>query len=527
MGRYPWTRLGVLLLAAMVLTPLVLLLGSWFQVDLEIWQHIREYVLWDITQNTLVLVVSVALLAGLLGTFAAMAAVLFEFPGRRQFEILFLVPLAFPAYVLAFIYSEWMGYGGIWETILTTLWVPKDSFLMHPTPAWKAPIVLSLALYPYVYLLARQAFRTSGHSAIEVARSLGQNRTKALVRVVLPLAVPWILAGLTLVAMETAADFGAVAILSLDTFTTEIYKSWDSRHSIHSAGQLASLLIGFILLLLLAKNFFSSKAGFRSIGNPNVAANRIKPGYTGQCLLVLLSTFLILAACVLPVLQLLMWTVDTVAVSDSLNRHLSLLTNSALLGLSGASILMALTLFLVFAIHFRMQRGSGLWVEAITLGYAVPGSVLAIAVFGFLLTIQSMLPFLDFRAGLFALLMGLCIRFFAVSFRSLEHTLERVPRSVIDSSGLLAPGLWVKFRKLILPLTRPGLITGFLLCSIEIMKEMPMTLMMRPFGWDTLSVEIFELTAEGMWEEAAFPALCLVTLSCLPVIFLMRREKLL
>jgi iron(III) transport system permease protein len=392
--------------------------------------------------------------------------------------------------------------------------------------------VLVLVFYPYVYLLARTAFLAQGKGLMEAARILGQSPWKAFWRVALPIARPAIGAGVALALMETLADFGAVSVFNFDTFTTAIYKTWYGFFSLSSAAQLASLLLLAVMLVLYGEH--------RARG-ANRAANE-RPRSTalyhlhGVKALAASSWCGLVFACafVVPVLQLVVWVWQR-GRFDLDERYLDLILHTLYLGGTAALLTVCVALILAFARRLSPTRGVRVGVSLANLGYALPGSVLAVSImlaFSYL-DREWVIPLSSWLGGagkplllgsLAALLLAYLVRFIAVAYGPLENSLSRIRPSLPEAArslGVSGPRL---FFKVYLPLLAPGALSAALLVFVDVLKEMPATLLMRPFGWDTLAVKIFEMTSEGEWARAALPALTLVLVGLLPVIGLIRRS---
>ncbi|HET8760549.1 MAG TPA: iron ABC transporter permease [Nitrospiria bacterium] len=533
-GRRPidgW-RLGALAIAAVVVFPLAVVLSSVFAPADEVWRHLADTVLVDLLRNTFWLVAGVAVGTAVLGVGLAWITAVCEFPGRRVFDWALMLPLAIPAYVTAFVAVGLFDYTGPIQTLMRDV-LPAGWARLPPIRSQGGVIlVMSLALYPYVYLLARQAFLTQGKRAMEAAQALGHGPWRGFFHLAVPMARPWIVGGLALVVMETLADFGTVAVFNYDTFTTAIYKAWFGLFSLTAAAQLASILIVIVFALLLIERRWHAGGRYTTAGKQDTTRQRIRLGNGhawlafGACAAVLSLAFGV------PVIQLLVWGVRRLA-TDVDARAIGFLWHSTFLGAMAAALTCACALVLAYA----QRRGDGLIriaTRVSTLGYALPGSVLAVGTFIPLawLDRQVAAGFSLFQreVGLvilgtpLAMLLAYLARFLAAGFGPIESAMHRVTPNVEEA----ARGLGVSGRRLVrrihLPIIRSGVLTAATLVFVDVMKEMPATLMTRPFGWDTLSVRIFELTSEGQWEQAAIPSLALVLAGLLPVMLLTRHE---
>lgn len=521
----------VFAIAVLVLLPLGVLALSWHSVDGEIWKHLWDTQMPRLLGNTLTLLLGVGTGVTLLGVSLAWLTSLCEFPGRRWLDWALMLPFAIPAYVLAFVFVGLLDFAGPVQSLLRE-WFGSGLRLPRVRSTGGVILVLVLVFYPYVYLLARSAFLAQGKGLMEAARALGQSPWQAFWRVALPMARPAIGAGLALATMETLADFGAVSVFNYDTFTTAIYKTWYGFYSLSSATQLASLLLLAVMLVVYGERRARGvprpgterprgRALYRLRGATAVAAS-------AWCALVFLCAF------VVPLAQLLAWFWQR-GRFDLDERYTGLILHTLSLGSCAALLTVACAMLLAFARRLVPDRTMGAAVGLANLGYALPGSVLAVSLmFAFsYLDRELVIPLSAWLGGagkplllgsLTALLLAYLVRFMAVAFGPLESSLARIRPSLPEAARSLGVGGPQLFSRLYLPLLLPGTLSATLLVFVDVLKEMPATLLMRPFGWDTLAVRIFEMTSEGEWARAALPALTLVLVGLLPVIGLIRRS---
>lgn len=518
--------------AVLVLLPLLVLALSWNSLDSTIWNHLLETQMARLLGNTLVLAIGVIVGVVLLGVSLAWLTSLCNFPGRRWLDWALMLPFAVPAYVLAFVMIGILDFAGPLQTTLRG-WLGNDFRMVSIRSTGGVVFVLVLVFYPYVYMLARGAFLAQGRGLMEAARILGHSPWQAFWRVALPMARPAIGAGAALAVMETLADFGAVSVFNYDTFTTAIYKTWYGFYSLQTATQLASLLLLFVLLALYAERRAQGSKRFPGSDKPRQGPLFQLRGVrawlaTGYCLLILAVAF------VIPLVQLFYWLFTSG--SDFDERYWSLIRNTLTLGGIAAVTTVVVAMLLVLARRLQPMRRVRSAVALANLGYALPGSVLAVGImFAFSvadnqlvvplqawLGVDSPAPLL--LGSLFALLLAYLIRFMAVASGPLDTALARIRPALPEAAHSLGHTGASVFWRVYLPLLMPGLLSAGLLVFVDVLKEMPATLLMRPFGWDTLAVRIHSLTAEGNWPEAALPAITLVATGLLPVIVLIRRS---
>ncbi len=519
-----------LIIALLVFIPLSILAFAWLEPAWDIWRHLQETLLSRLLLNTLTLVVGVSTGTLLLGISLAWLTGACEFPGRKHFSWALLLPLAMPTYVLAFVSLGIFDFSGPVQTQLRA-WFGRNIWFPDMRSAGGVILVMTLALYPYVYLLTRNAFRTQGKRALEAAESLGCTPVGGFFRVVLPMARPWIAGGVTLVMMEALADFGAVSIFNYDTFTTAIYKTWFGFFSLPAAAQLSSLLVAMVFLLVALEQRLRKRMRF--------AQSRLAPQAdrvqltgtcrwlaTGYCSLILSIAFL------LPSLQLFRWSLN-VFHEEFDSRYLGLLGHSLLLALIAAVVITAVALLLSYAGRRHSDRLTHALIRTATLGYALPGTVLAVGIFIPLAWLDNLM--IDLAHNLFGIdipqllqgtvlimIVAYTIRFMAAGFKSIDSSMHRVTTNIDEASRLMGLRGIKLLARVHLPMLRGGIFTALTLAFVDVMKEMPITLMTRPFGWDTLAVKIFELTSEGEWERAALPALTLLLCGLVPIVLLMR-----
>jgi iron(III) transport system permease protein len=524
-------RLASLIVALVVAAPMLVVAGAWFLPATEVWGHLAATVLPEILANTLWMLIGVATGTVVLGVGLAWLTSMCQFPGRRLFDWALMLPLAIPAYVLAFVLVGLFDYSGAVPEALRAVFGPNTGFLPVRN-AGGVIAVMVLAFYPYVYMLARAAFLAQGRAMFETARSLGLDPWAAFFRVALPMARPAIAAGAALALMEALADFGAVAVFNYDTFTTAIYKSWLGLFNLPAAAQLASLLLLFVAVALFSEQRLRRRARYHVTTKPAREELYRLHGRHAFAALSFCGAVLALAFLV-PVVQLGVWATQNAA-RDLDARYLEFFGNTILLGAAAAAVTTFIALSLAYTYRLkpdRLVRGA---VRFATLGYALPGSVLAVGImlsFVWLDRYLAMPLAANFgytgpvlAGGLIALILAYGVRFMAVAYGPVDASFERIKPSLWQAARSLGASNREILWRVSIPLLSSGLVSAGLLVFIEVMKEMPATLLLRPFGWDTLATRIFEMTSEGEWERAALPAVTLVLAGLIPVILLVRRS---
>lgn len=523
--------LGVALLMAL---PVLVIAAFVFQPVNDNWHHLAENLLADYVGNSLVLMIGVA--AGVLsiGVITAWLTSMCEFPGRRLLTWALLLPLAIPGYIIAYTYTGMLDFEGPVQSALREWagWSYGDYWFPEVRSLGGAILMLSLVLYPYVYMLARAAFLEQSICVLEVSRTLGNSPTRSFFRVALPLARPAIVTGLSLALMETLADFGTVQYFGVSTFTTGIFRVWFGMGDSASAAQLSAMLLGFVLMLILLERWSRRRARFHHTSNKYSQIHRYQLQGFRKWLALLASLLPVLFGFLLPALQLLVWTLTTA--EQSLDSAFLVLTgNSLMLATLTALIAVLLALLLAYGkrLHATPLVEGG--VRAAAMGYAVPGTVIAVGV---------LIPFawldnsidawmrarFDISTGLIlsgtlvALIFAYTVRFLSVSIQSVESGLGKIRPSMDDAGRSLGLSPMGVLRKIHLPLMQGTVMTALLLVFVDVLKELPATLILRPFNFNTLAVRAYEMAADERLADAGAPALMIVLAGIIPVIILSR-----
>ena len=527
-------RWAVLLPALLLALPVLVIFASLLTPQTDIWQHLRQTVLADYVLNSMLLAGGTGLGALFIGTGTAWLVSQYQFVGRRYLEWLLLLPLAMPAYIIAYTYTGMLDFAGPLQSLLRELtgWRYGDYWFPEIRSLGGAVLMLTLVLYPYVYMLARTAFREQSLSLLEASRTLGLTPRQHFWQVALPLARPAILTGTALAMMEAFADYGTVQYFGVATFTTGIFRTWFGMGSQLAAAQLAAMLTGFVLMLLLLERWSRRKVRYYHQGQRSLAGLRRQLTLPKQLVLLVVCLLPLLLGFVVPALQLCHWALSNYQLTLN-SQFASLVWNSFTLAALAAVI--AVVLALLFAYGKRLRRD--VFVQApvrlAALGYAVPGTVIAIGVMLPLAYLDGQIDLLAerwfgvrtgliFSGTLFALLLAYSVRFLAVSLHSVEAGLERIKPSMDNAARSLGCSPLQVLQKVHVPLLRGSVLTALLLVFVDVLKELPATLLLRPFNFNTLAVRTYELASDERLADAALPALAIVLVGLLPVILLAR-----
>jgi iron(III) transport system permease protein len=524
----------LLLLTLAFMLPVVAVFASWLSLGdassaaAQILSEMSRTVLPDYVWTTVRLCLMVGVGVVLVGLASAAAVTMFEFPGRKEFEWALLLPLAMPAYVVAYAYTDFLQFGGPLQTFLRQMLGAQGRMFPEVRSLGGAAWVFIFSLYPYVYLLARTALGERAAHLMEAARLLGAPMRRRVSQVALPLARPAVAAGAALALMETLADFGVSSYFGIQTFTAGIYKAWLSMDNRIAAAQLATMLLLLVATLLFLEHRAQKKMRFSATRGGRAGAMEARPyALTGRAkwLAWLVCGAPVLFGFVLPVLFMLRPLLADWSVL-SWGKFLGWSMNSLRLGAISATLAVGIALLLAFSMRRRPDLPTRLAVQLVSLGYAVPGAVIVV---GLLLPVgwlQSVWPQSGvgyfMTATSFGLVWAYLVRFCAVALQSLQSGYARIPPSFDDSARMLGSSDMALLGRVHWPLLKRSTAAAALLVFVDVMKELPATLVLRPFNSDTLAVVAYQLARDERLGEAALPSLALVLVGLIPVILLSR-----
>lgn len=524
-----------IVMACIVLAPVVSLLWYAMQADLSHWAHLLSYVLPQAFSNTLLLLIGVGVLVVSIGTGAAWLVTAYTFPGRSVLSWALLLPLAMPTYIVAFAYLDLLHPIGPIQTALRAILgfdSPRQFRLPDLRSLQGAIFVLGFVLYPYVYLTARVMFMSQASGLLEAARTLGATGRETFFRVALPMARPAIAVGMSLALLETLNDIGASEFLGVQTLTVSIYTTWVTRSDLGGAAQLAIAMLLLVIALIVIERRGRKRQRYANTQRMRpMQAKRLHGVQAGVAML--LGATPVVIGFVAPFTYLVNETWKRLhlvgGVSDKLLEGLG---NTLIVAASATVLTVVCGLVIAWAGRSALKdKGinvSLLCMRATSLGYAVPGTVLAIGLLAPLLFIDHILGFIFDHQGLLlmgsmtALVCAYTIRFLAISVGSIESGLTRIPPSLEQASRLLGESAIQTFWRVHLPLLRPAIAASALLIFVDAMKELPATLLLRPLNFDTLATWLYAEAARGTYEEGAVAALAIVLAGLLPVILLAR-----
>jgi iron(III) transport system permease protein len=528
-----WTGYSLLILL-LVATPLFTIFIKLFDNPGGSWSHIANNLLFGYFQNTILLLLGVAFFTFLLGVSTAWLVSNYEFPGRKYFEWLLILPLGFPGYIMAYTYVGILDYTGPLQVFLrNTFDISFKGSVIDIMNLPGAIFILSITLFPYVFLISRASFVQQSKTLQEASYLLGTNRLKTFYKVALPMARPAIVAGIALASMEVLNDYGTVKYFGVNTFTTGIFRAWFSLGDSSTAIYLAAILMVFVFVILYLESLQRGQRQFSSVHGTQRPTVRLHPTfgkklfYSAICLVIFLLSFLF------PFLQLLHWVNMTYSKVVNQDFFLLIYRSFGLAAVSGI-IIVIFSVVLLYALRLSPFK----WVKNITkistLGYAIPGAVIAVGVmipfialdkwiYGTL--ISSKTAGLFFSGTLFALVFAYLVRFMAVGYNPVEAGFQKIGIHVNEASRLLGTRSTKTLWKIDLPLIKTSLVTGIILVFVDVLKELPLTLILRPFNYQTLATKAFDMATNEMIAESANAALIIILTGIIPIIFLNRLIK--
>ncbi|MDE0333040.1 MAG: iron ABC transporter permease [Nitrospinae bacterium] len=529
-----WTS-GTLLLAFFIAVPLLAVSFFALQPSGDIWHHLLKTVLSRYVMTTFGLMLGVGIGTLLVGAGNAWLVTLCRFPGRRIFEWALLLPLAMPAYVVAYVYTDVFEFAGPVQTLLRDIFgweSSRDYWFPDIRSLGGAIFVMTLTLYPYVYLLARVAFVQQSVCILEVSRTLGKTAWQSFFSIALPSARPSLIIGVSLVLMEALNDFGTVDFFAVETLTAGIFDVWLNMNNLSGAAQLAVAALCFVLLLLWAERksrsnqrYFNTSTKYQAL--PSYHLRRTKMlGAVVSCLFPIVLGF-VLPSCILGYYA---WGFYEESIS---HNFYSILSNSLVLSSLSAILSVLAGIFLAYAVRLKENALLKSAARFASIGYAVPGAVLAVGVLIPMgkadVFIQGVLKhFFDISTGLFfsgtilAVSYGNLTRFLALSYGAMEASLLKITPNMDGAARTLGLGPAKTLKRVHLPMIRGGILAAAILVFVDTMKELPMTIILRPFNFETLATQVHQLATDELLEESALGSLSIVAAGLLPVVYLSR-----
>ena len=517
--------------ALLISLPILALIGSWLEwnaASAQVLNELSQTVLPDYLLTSVLLCAGVAIGVTVLGLSTAAAVTLFKFPGQSFFEWALLLPMAMPAYVVAYAYTDFFQFSGLLQTFIRSTWALEGRVFPEIRSLGGAIFVFSLTLYPYVYLLARTALSEHASHLMEAARLLGAPLYRRISEVALPLARPAVAAGVALALMETLADFGVSSYFGIQTFTAGVYKAWLIMENRIAAAQLATLLLVAVLILLQLEKQAQARMRFTSSNTNSALSREAQPAQLNQISGLAMSAWcglLVFLGFVLPIMLML----KPLLMSDTIipwQRFLQWSFNSLRLGGITALLAIGFSMLIAFSLRNKADFFARFIAQLVGLGYAIPGAVVVVGLLLPVTWIQNRWPESHVGFWITASVLGLIwaylVRFCAVALQSIQSGYARIPLSLDDSARTLGVTGLALLSRVHAPLLKRSVFAATLLVFVDVMKELPATLVLRPFNTDTLAVVAFQLARDERLGEAALPSLALVAVGLIPVLLLSR-----
>ena len=524
-------RIYLFIVTAVIAVPMLVIFASLLQPFSSAWQHLFDTVLTDYITNSLLLMAGVGIGTLVLGVSAAWLTAMCDFPGRKILSWAFLLPMAMPAYIIAYTYTGILDFSGPLQTALrdTYQWQYGDYYFPEIRSLGGAICMLSLVLYPYVYMLVRVAFLEQSTAVLEASRNLGKKPWQTLFLVALPMARPAIVAGVSLALMETLADYGTVAYFGVSSFTTGIFRTWYGLGELTTAAQLCAFLMLFVFALIMAERWSRQRLRFHHHSAKKKMVRLRLKGWR-SALAISVGSLIVFLGFVLPASQLAIWA--SVGWQENLDGDfITLLFNSFSLAAIASVCCLIVAVFLAYTKRAFASRAELGAVAVASLGYAVPGTVIAVGVLIPVAWLDNQIDFLsttwfDYPTGLIIsgtlglLVFAYLVRFLSVSLNTVDSGLTAIKPSIDESARSLGATPSRVLSRIHLPILRTSLLTALLLVFVEVLKELPTTLILRPFNFNTLAVRTYELASDERLVDAALPALAIVIIGLLPVLLI-------
>ena len=522
----PWIILPTFLFALFVV-PVIWIIFSLFGNYSDNWVHIYNYTLSGYIYNTVLIIIGTSIGTLIIGVGSAWLVTTYNFTGKKFLEWALLLPFAVPPYILAYTFTGLFDSYGTANNLVRDLFSLPNEFIFFPKlrNVFGASIVFSFTLYPYVYLVSRMAFINQSRSMLEVGRTLGYNKFQIFYKLSMPAIRPAIIAGLMLVLMETISDFGAVEHFAVNTFTTGIFSAWFGLYDFHTAKQLAALLLIVVISFLILEKYSRRKSRYSSGSNvfSPIAAEKLN-GF--QNIFASLFCFIpVFVGFVLPNIQLGYWALNYKL--DFFNeKFISTAWNTFYLAITAALICAMLAVIINFSIRYKKNKVLNVMSSFLTVGYAVPGLILALGVSQLLVFMDNLIfrDYLNFilTGSIYGLILAFIIKSFALANSTIESGFLRINHKIDDvAKSLNTPG-WKLLFRIHLPLLTTSFLTSMILVVSEVIKELPASLILRPFNFDTLAVSTYIYAAEERMFDAAAPSIAIVAVVLLPIFVLSR-----
>ncbi|MBJ41112.1 MAG: iron ABC transporter permease [Gammaproteobacteria bacterium] len=513
-----------------VVIPIFTVFIHLFFPSTSLWDHLADNLLLQYLSNTFIILFFVSIISSLIGISCAWLVAMYNFPGKNMFKWLLVIPIAIPTYISAYIYAGLVEPSGlVFDFFDNYMGLGRELYaLVDLRNIYGSIFILSICLYPYIYLLCYASFKEQSYCAIEIGKSLGLNKRESFTRISLPLARPGIIAGLSLIMMETLAEFGTMDYYGVTTFTTGIYRAWFAFGDETSAMHLASILLTFVFILIVIEKYTRGKSQYyhssqkNRRANPMILKGKYKFFAFMWCLLVCLL------GSIIPLTQLLVWFTETYNYMFE-SSYIDIIMNTIFVASLASFIIVTISLYSCYINRSVNSIFTNFSLKIFSLGYAVPGVVIAVGIIIPITMIDDIQAFLFgspiyyLSGSLTALVIAYLVRFSTISYNATESGLSKIKKNIdltVKSFGLSNLNI---IKKIHIPMMKTTIITSLILVFVDVVKELPATLILRPFNFDTLAINIYELASSEQLSYIASPSLMLIIIGLIPVIILINK----
>jgi len=522
--------LSAIILSLIVIVPITTIVSFIFTSQGDTWTHLSSTVLDDYIFNSIIIAIAVFVFTIFIGTISAWIVSIYNFPYKKYIQWLLILPLAIPSYALCYVYAEILGFNGYISNFTDVLFGFNTNFINFYSIEG-AIFVFTFSLYPYVYILTRQSFLSQSASYIEISQISGYNLLSTFYKISIPYARPAIIGGATLVVMETLADYGVADYLGVDTFTKGIYRTWFNLGDINSAGKLSAILLFTVLIILFIERISRRGAKYNKNVRNDRSFNKIELNGFNSILVILFCMVPILLGFIIPFFTLLAWAIKSISYWE-IYSFISLVLSSFSLAFLAAFLCMGFAIIIVYGLRVNYKIVSP-FARIASMGYSIPGAVAAIGILVPIIWLENLLGFLSIKFfddsfGLllsgtwFALLFAYLIRFLALSIQSVENSFIRVSNSLDHVAKVLGSSHINIIKNILIKLNYSGICLGILIVFVDVLKELPATMILRPYDLSTLAIKAHELAMDERLSEASLPLITIIFV-CLSPLFIINR----
>jgi len=519
-------KISSVFLTLLISAPALIIFLYLFVGTGENWEHLKETLLFEYIFNSLYIMFGVAILTAIIGFTTAYITSLYTFTGSRFFHYALILPFAIPTYIMAFIYGGMFDItGSVTTFILDVLDKKLDEVIFFDIMSIEgAIIIMSLVLYPYVYLICKTYLSFESSSIIDASKTFNLTNWEILRKVILPISRPAIVAGVTLAVMEAVADFGVMDYFGVSTFVTGIFRAWFGMGSVEDAAKLASILMTFVFLIIMLERLQRRNKVYKSSGKDFKPIDKIKLTGFKNILAVFACFIPFFFGFLLPFIQLCFWF--AISYEEIIDEDfMTLIYQTLLLATAAAFIITTLALLFVYNVRVNQDKSSSILTQITKLGYSIPGAVVAVGILSFFAILDKYIfdvfsSTYIISGTILAILFGYIVRFLAIAINNFESGFARIPTTYDDAAKTFGIAQNKTFLKIFIPLLKNSAFAAFIVIFIEVIKELPLTMILRPFNYDTLAVRALELTQQAQIIESSVPSMFIIVIGIISVILL-------